>query len=51
MCLYEPFGNIRMANVCLTHFVLRMVCNKESVSRVNKARHVARREEGGLLGN
>jgi hypothetical protein len=33
----------------MAHFVLRMVCNKERVSCVMKARHVARREEGGLL--
>jgi len=28
----------------MTHFVLRVVCNKESVSRVMRARHVARKE-------
>jgi len=33
----------------MTHFALRMVCNTESVSCVMKARHVSRREEGGLL--
>jgi len=28
----------------MSHFVLRMVCNKESVSRVMRDRHVARKE-------
>lgn len=40
--------NIRLANVCLTHFVLRMVCNKANVSWVMKALHVARTERDML---